>query len=262
MKPTLALAALALALSGGLAAASDGLPRSEPEAGGEHLRIETPSGPIHLWRPGDFQEAGAGIVLYVHGYRASIDEAWADHGLARQFALSRENALFLAPAAPVSPRDPVRFPSLDSVLLAAEQAGVALPSGPLVVVGHSGAVRTILGWLPDRRVRHLILLDALYGPEAPFHAWLRAGGSRSGRQLVLVGARTARKAERFARRYRNAPRRPAIPEDASRFTPGERSAPLLYLRSQYEHMQIVLSGRVIPLLLQLMPLPPLGSLAR
>jgi hypothetical protein len=226
------------------------------EEGGEHWRLETSNGPVHLWRPADYRPEGAGLVVYVHGYFETVDDVWRDHGLARQFADSHENALFVVPAAPIREAEPVHWPRLDELLAAVRTAGIDVPAAPLVVIGHSGAFRTILGWLDDSRLRHLILLDALYGPPGPFHAFLRAGRSTSAR-LVLVGNETARRSERFARRYRSAARKPAIPESPESFTPRDRAAPLLYLRSQYEHMEIVLSGRVIPLLLSLMPLPRL-----
>jgi len=43
----------------------------------------------------------------------------------------------------------------------------------------------------------------------------------------------------------------------SGFTKKERRAKLLYIRSQFEHMAIVTSGKVIPLLLKVTPLKSL-----
>jgi hypothetical protein len=252
---------LALAASSAAAQPADG--RAEgvvvtrgQEEGGEHWRLETSNGPVHVWRPADYRPERAGLVVYVHGYFDNVDDVWRDHGLARQFADSHENALFVVPAAPTRDAEPVHWPSLDALLSTVRAAGIDMPAAPLVVIGHSGAFRTILGWLDDRRLQHLILLDALYGPPGPYDAFLRAG-LRTGVRLVLVAHDTARRSERFARRYRNVARKPAIPESLESFTGRDRAAPLLYLRSQYEHMEIVLSGRVIPLLLSLMPLPRL-----
>jgi hypothetical protein len=251
---------LSLAASGAAAQTAPGaeavvVARGE-EAGGQHWRLETPHGPVHVWRPADYRPQGAGLVVYVHGYFEGVDDVWRDHGLARQFADSRENALFVVPSAPTRDAEPVRWPNLDDLLSAVRAAGVEPPPAPLVVIGHSGAFRTILGWLYDRRLQHLILLDALYGPPGPFHAFLRAG-LHTGARLVLVGSETAGRAERFTRRYRTASRKPEIPDSPEGFSLRDRAAPLLYLRSQYDHMGIVLSGRVIPLLLALTPLPRL-----
>jgi hypothetical protein len=226
------------------------------EEGGEHWRLEAPNGAVHVWRPADYRPESAGLVVYVHGYYDGVDDVWRDHGLARQFAESRENALFVVPSAPTRDAEPVHWPSLDELFAAVREAGIETPAAPVVVVGHSGAFRTILRWLDDKRLQHLILLDGLYGPPGPYDAFLRAG-LRTGVRLVLVAHDTARRSERFVRRYRNVARKPAIPESPESFSGRDRAAPLLYLRSQYEHMEMVLSGRVIPLLLALMPLPRL-----
>lgn len=236
-----------------------GVAGAEPEAGGEHLRLQTPTGVVHLWWPADYRPETAGVVVYVHGYFSTADTAWSEHRLAEQFARSHENALFVAPEAPAGERDPVVWESLEALLAAVAQVR-PLPPGPLVAIGHSGGFRTILPWLSDKRLRLLLLLDGLYGPERPFHAWLR-GGPRAPnrRQLVVVASETARKAERFARRYRGAARRGSVPDDASQFTSKERAAPVLVMRSQYEHNEIVTSGRVIPLVLQLSRLEPIAA---
>ena len=69
-------------------------------AGGEHVRIATKRGPVHVWRPAGYDPLTAGIVLYVHGYYTTSDKAWAEHRLAEQFAASGRNALFIVPRAP------------------------------------------------------------------------------------------------------------------------------------------------------------------
>jgi hypothetical protein len=245
------LCAAALALAAPRAA--DALELGADSASlGEHRRLIATEGVVHLWRPPEYRHKDAGIVIYVHGYFSDVDEAWKQHSLAEQFAKSRENALFIVPDAPVSWSDPVAWPSLPALLRTVERE-LALPSGPLVIVTHSGGFRTVLGWLGDRRVGQLILLDALYGPETPFHSWLRTGG-RAQRKLLMVASETTRKADHFASRYRGAARLALVPDDASQLTDKERQAPLVYMRSQYEHNEIVTSGRVIPLLLQLTPL--------
>jgi hypothetical protein len=241
------------ALLASLAVASGA--RAETEAGGEHARLAGARGIVHVWRPANYAAASAGIVIYVHGYATGVDRAWREHGLAAQFAESRENAIFIAPEAPTRVGEPVLWSSLGMLLETVARAQ-PLPKGPLVVVGHSGAFRTILPWLGDRRVRNLILLDGLYGRDLPFHAWLKSGarGPRA-KQLVVVAAETSTKAERFAARYRASARLPAVPASSDTVTEKERRAPVILMRSQYEHNAIVTSGRVIPLLLQLMPLP-------
>src|SRR5262249_28540071 len=150
--------------------------------------------------------------------------------LARQFAASGRNALFLVPEAPQSNEEHVHFTALDELFMVLRDAGLDIPRGPLAVVGHSGGFRTILPWLGDRRRREIILLDGLYGRDAPFRAWLRPAKGQPPKKLVIVAADTARKSERLARAYRSAVRRIGIPNDATAFTRRELKAPILYLR--------------------------------
>ena len=226
-----------------------------PEAGGEHLRIETECGPVHLWRPANYDAGTAGMVIYIHGYFTSADQTWTGDRLARQFHDSARNALFLAIEAPQSNSEEVSWKSLADLLHAvADRAPFELPKGPLVVVGHSGAYRTILLWLPDPRVRHVILLDGLYAGQADFRYWLRNSSPSKPHRMVLVSSDTRRQSNRFARRVSGSARRKSIPLKSSSFTPRETHARLLYLRSQYEHTEIISSGRVIPVLLQITPL--------
>ena len=245
----LALLALLVACSRALAQTSPATLESNTD--GQSWRIESDFGRIYTWQPARYDATTAGIVVYVPGYGASIDEVWQEHGLARQFAASERNALFIVPESPRANAEAVRFTSLTGLLSAVRDGGIETPAGPITVAGHSGAFRTILCWLSDRRLRDLILLDGLYGIDAPFRTWIRPDKGQPAKKLVLVGSITARQSERLARRYASAARRASIPEDVSAFTRRELKAPILYLRSQYEHMEIVLSGRVLPLLLRL-----------
>jgi hypothetical protein len=239
------------------AAAADQVPAT-PDPAGEHLRLVSPRGIIHVWRPEAYNARSASIVVYVHGYFTSVDQAWADDRLAEQFQGSGRNALFIAPEAPASLRDRIPWRNLRTLLrTVGQQTGMRLPAGPIVVVGHSGAFRTIVNWLPEPRLRCVLLLDGLYRDERQFRSWLRYAPAHESHRLVLVADETARESERFARRFPTAHRRDRIPDDLGELTPQEKRARLLVLRSQYEHMQIVTSGRVIPLLLGLAPLPAL-----
>jgi hypothetical protein len=232
----------------------------DAEAGGEHLRLETERGPVHLWRPADYDPRTAGTVVYVHGYFTSVDQTWTDDHLAEQFEASGRNALFIAPQAPQSMEDPVSWTSLEGLLRTVDRdSPFRLPQGPLVVIGHSGAFRTILHWLPDPRVRCVILLDGLYHGQREFRYWLRNSPGAKSHRLVLVGDETSQASDRFARHIPGAARRSSIPEEFPDFAPREIRAPLLYLHSQYEHLDIVSGGKVIPLLLQLTALEPVAG---
>lgn len=271
---------LALAALAGLAwlgAALAGDPASEPTlppspiaaavAAGKHVRVDGPRGPIHVWIPPGYRAETAATVLYVHGYWDSADTAWTSHQLPEQFALSALNAMFVVPEAPIQQRTPINYPELGEVLRIAEDAtGVMRGAALTAVVGHSGAFRTIQAWLDEPLVDQIVLVDAMYGEENIFVAWL-AGSPR--RRLVNVGWDTLLGTESTSSK---------IPETVTidRFPPTYDAWPLearrarsLYIRSQYQHMPLVTDGIALPFLLRLLPvellpeLPwqlPLGSL--
>jgi hypothetical protein len=214
---------------------------------GEHWRLETKHGPVHVWRPPGYRHESAGIVVYVHGFHTDVDNAWTNHRLAEQFFASQQNALFIVPEAQAGKRDTPRWRSLSALLRAVcKQARVKRPRGHLVVAGHSGAYRSISRWLSYRQIDHIILIDALYGHEERFRYWL----GRTAKRMTVVASDTRRSAEPFARRYRRACRLDQIPARFEDFDKAERSAKLLYMRSQYGHMEMVTNGAVLPVLLR------------
>jgi hypothetical protein len=232
------------------------LPQEAEEAtadtGAEHLRIETEFGPLHVWRPAGYEPSVAGIVVYIHGYYISVDESWIDDDLEAQFRASGRNALFIAIQAPEGRSQEVAWKSLEDLLrTVGDRIPFPMPRGPLVVVGHSGAYRTILMWLADPHLQEVILLDGLYGGQTEFRRWLGPHAHVTPHHLVLVSSVTWRQSSQFARRTYGAVRLGNIPTESSTFTRHELRAPLLYLRSQYDHQEIVSSGKVIPVLLQI-----------
>jgi len=233
---------------------------ARPEADGEHLRVETEYGPLHLWCPTNYDPRTAGTVIYIHGYFTSVDQTWADDQLAMQFRDSDRNALFIAIQAPQSNGEDVSWKSVDELLQTVrDRAPFPLPQGPLVVVGHSGGFRTILLWLPDPRVQNIILLDGLYRGQAEFHYWLRPHPHTQPHRMVLVSSDTWRQANQFARHTSGTAQRKSIPTKPSSFTARETHARLLYLRSQYDHSEMISSGKVIPVLLQITPIKALAA---
>jgi hypothetical protein len=225
--------------------------------GGKHFRIRTARGAVHVWVPPDYDRETAGTVIYVHGYYTDADGAWREHELARQFKASRQNALFIVPDAPAGNEDEVQWPALKDLRRAVTRANIHLPDGPVIVIGHSGAFRTVMQWVDHRLVDQIILLDALYAGEAAFDEYIASGKRADDHKLVVVAASTAEESSSFARRYKFAVARERMPSSLGDFTRRERGAKLLYIRSQFEHMAIVTSGKVIPVLLRVTPLKAL-----
>ena len=226
-------------------------------AGGKHFRIKTAQGAVHVWVPSGYDRATAGTVIYVHGYYVNADTAWRDYELAKQFRASHQNAMFIVPDAPAGNDDPVNWPALTDLRKAVTRANLHLPDGPVVVMGHSGAFRTVMQWVDHKLVDQIILLDAMYAGESAFDEFIGTGKHAKDHKLIVVAASTAEESKSFAYKYRFAVAREKLPTNVGGFSKKERQAKLLYVRSQYEHMAIVTSGKVIPLLLKVTPLKAL-----
>jgi hypothetical protein len=222
--------------------------------GGKHFRIATARGAVHVWVPPDYNRETAGTVIYVHGYYTDADGAWREHELAKQFKASHQNALFIVPDAPAGNDDDVKWPALKDLRKAVTRANIHLPDGPVVVMGHSGAFRTVMQWVDHKLVDQIILLDALYAGESAFDEFIASGKRADDHKLIVVAASTAEESASFAKRYKFAVAREKMPGSAGGFSKRERGAKLLYIRSQFEHMAIVTSGKVIPTLLRVTPL--------
>ena len=228
------------------------LPKSEDKvAGGLHWRLKTESGAVHVWIPPGYNRATAGTVVYVHGYYTDSDGAWKEHNLAQQFRASKQNALFIVPDAPKGNDEEVKWDALTDLRKAVSRANIKMPDGPIVVMGHSGAFRTVMKWVDHRLVAQVILLDALYGGEKAFDDYINSGKHANEHKLIVVGSDTASESKAFTKQYPFAVSRDKMPSSWDGFTKRERRAKLLYIHSQYGHMQIVTDGNVIPLLLRL-----------
>jgi hypothetical protein len=238
-----------------------------PDPGGQHWRLDTAHGPVHVWTPPGYRAETAGVAVYVHGYYTDVDDAWDEHHLAAQFAASGCNALFIVPEAPRGNRHDVHWRNLGDLLREVRRyTGLILPwgeagggpGGTIVALGHSGAYRTLLEWLDERQLRHIVLLDGLYGNEQPFLDWLDQGAHR-GHRLTVVGLDTLRWSELAAADHPGAHNLDWIPDHAADVPDAARAARLLHVRSQLGHMELVTEGKAIPVLLRLSGLPALPA---
>lgn len=197
--------------------------RATPGSVGQLTRGETAHGPLYAWTPAS---APRRVVIYLHGYGHDVDQAVVEHALIAQLAQSE--ATVLIPEAPRGPRSPVAWTELEPLLVAAEGTlARPLARDDVVVIGHSGAYRTIRGWLSHPALTRLVLLDALYGDTTPFSAWVRADPRH---HLHLVSRHTAASATELVRRL-----------DAT-----TRALRVTHERSDDSHMGIVTHGQIIP----------------
>jgi hypothetical protein len=218
---------------------------------GRHVRFGTDDkGPVNVWRPLTYKPEGALTIVYVHGFYNSCDSAFLEHHLSEQFRDSGRNALFIVPEAPSWRTDDVLWKDLDELLEAVEKQGkVPIPKGPVWVIAHSGAYRTAASWLKNPKIERIVLLDALYSADDDFREWLTSteGGTH---RLTVVGYDTAQRAEWFMRKHPTALRLDDLPFLYDGLRPQLASAPLLYVQSErFGHMELVTSGRVLPLLI-------------
>jgi hypothetical protein len=253
--------AVSIADDGGVVAGAELVPQASSVelavAAGRSWRLETPSGPVHVWVPAGYHPDGAATIVYAHGYYTDVDKAWVNHRLPQQFALSGLNALFIAPEAPSGSRKPINWPSLADLLVEVQRAtGVARPMGTTVAVGHSGAYRTLFAWMDYPPLDTIIALDAMYAEVETWQAWIEEGPAR---RLIVVGDDTVRWTEELARELGDQvttldrfPDDGRIPLDAMR-------ARVVYIRSQFGHMPLVTEGFALPFVLRLLPVEILPS---
>lgn len=134
------------------------------------------------------------IVIYIHGYGVTTTQAIEEHRLEAQFAESGVRALYVVPEAPSSDREPIAWGGLRQLLDTVRQDFQAAPRGPVVVLGHSGAYRTVVAW--SDTLGHRALLDGWY-PRArePLAKWVAA--SSKNRLILVDGPDTGTEAKRF-----------------------------------------------------------------
>jgi hypothetical protein len=243
-------------------------PIARAVAAAQHVRIDGPRGPIHVWIPASYRAETGATVLYVHGYFDDADTAWTGHQLPQQFALSALNAVFIVPEAPVAQKVPINYPDLGELLrLVEDHTGVTRGAALTAAVGHSGAFRTLQTWLDEPLLDQLVMIDAMYGDEDAIIGWFRASPRR---RLIFVGEDTLLGTESVAEKLPETLTLDRFPPTYDTWPAAARTARSVYVRAQFMHMPLVTEGIALPSLLRLLPVElladhpwqlPLGSLA-
>ncbi|MDQ3337473.1 MAG: hypothetical protein M4D80_20110 [Myxococcota bacterium] len=223
---------------------------AELVAQGRHWRLDTDNGPVHIWVPRGYDAATAQTVVYVHGYWQDADAVWIEHRLAEQFAMSGINAMFVVPEAPRGKWDRVLWPTTQA-LLAAVVAGVGepLPKGRVAVLGHSGAYRTVIQWLPESRLDTVVLLDAAYVDVMPYRDWVRGAKTR---RFINVSIDTIRWSNWL---HRWLPSTLTVEPFPRELTDKMKQARILYVKSDIGHWPLVTEGVAIPQMLRVLGAP-------
>jgi hypothetical protein len=213
---------------------------------GRHWRIETEHGPVHVWIPENYDPATAATIVFVHGYHIDVDQAWHDYRLEQQFALSGDNAMFIAPLSPREKWSPITWPSLNALLATVKaNVDVDMPTKRLVIAGHSGAYRTLAIWLANEKLDTVVLLDAVYG-EYSFMPWVRGSLAR---RLVNIVFETDRFSDYMHRSLPSTVRVVGLPET------GFPEARILYAKTTVGHYPLVTDGIALPLALRAIDVP-------
>jgi hypothetical protein len=232
-------------------------PLTAAVAAGRHFRIDGPHGPIHVWIPPSYHAETGATIVYLHGYWDDADSAWTGHHLPEQFAMSSLNAMFIEPEAPSAVHPPVNYPSLSEVLrIVEEQTGVPRGMALTAVVGHSGAFRTIAAWIDEPLVDQLVMIDAMYANEELIEAWFRSSPRH---RLITVGEDTLQWNEQLTRDLSDVLVIDRVPPTWDTWPPEAKTARIVYIRSQYAHMPLVMDGIVLPSVLRLLPVELLGD---
>jgi hypothetical protein len=226
-------------------------------AAGRHVRIDGPSGAIHVWIPPGYRPETGATIVYLHGYYDDADTAYVGHRLPEQFAMSAANAMFIVPEAPYGAKQPLNYPNLSQVVRLAEEH-TRIPRGMALtaVIGHSGAFRTINAWLDEPLIDQIVLIDAMYANEELLETWLRAAPNH---RLITVGEDTLQWNEQFVRDMPETLVIDRVPPTYGTWPPQAKTARIVYVRAQFYHMPLVLDGIVLPAMIRLLPVELLAS---
>jgi hypothetical protein len=140
----------------------------------------------------------AAIVVFFHGHRATIaSDVLTRQRVAEQISLSQANAVLVAPQFAVNAADSSAGsfwePDLFRLFLEETSEQLALLNGvsgttlifdrmPVIIIGYSGGYSPT-AWAihhssTNKRLRGVVLLDALYGELDKFETWIKSDRSR------------------------------------------------------------------------------------
>jgi len=221
---------------------------TELVAGGRHWRFVTPHGPVHVWIPKGYRARRAETIVYIHGYYVHVDDAWRSYKLETQFAGSAINAMFIAPEGPASIQEPVSWESLQPLLDAVEKGiGQPWPKRRIVVIGHSAAFRTLLGWLDEPAIDTVVLVDAAYGEIEQYKQWVLASDRH---RLIDVGDDTRAWTDKLHAQLPETYVLDSFPSLEDGIPRAAASARILYIKSDLGHFPLVTGGEALPMILR------------
>jgi hypothetical protein len=221
---------------------------TELVSGGQHWRFMTAHGPVHVWIPRGYDAKHAETIVYVHGYYVHVDDAWKNYKLDTQFAGSAINAMFIACEGPASPQEPVSWESLAPLLDSVEKGiGQPWPKRRIVVVGHSAAWRTLLGWLDEPQIDTVVLVDAAYGEIDQYKNWVLASDKH---RLIDIGDDTREWTDQLHAQLPDTVVLDQFPSLEDGIPKSAARARILYIKSNLGHFPLVTGGIALPMILR------------
>jgi hypothetical protein len=215
---------------------------------GKHWRIATKHGPVHVWIPEGYKRKKAETIVYVHGFYVDVDGAWNGYQLPTQFAGSGINAMFIACEAPSGGHQNVFWPSLGPLLDEVERAiGKKTPRRRIVAIGHSGAWKTLVGWLDEPMLDTVVLLDAVYSEVDAFKAWILGDDKR---RLINVSDGTRKLAEQLHADLPDTVVLDSFPTLQQGIPKSAARARILHIKSSLGHFPLVTGGIALPMVLR------------
>jgi hypothetical protein len=215
---------------------------THPETDNEKIRLESPKfGTVYAWHPeyrGDLNH----VVVYFHGHADwSVDDFWKNGDLRNQFQRSGLKALFIVPESAKNNGDKKQTNVNGILEFVQKETGIDTDKN-ITVVAHSGGGFTVPYWIQDKRVKNVILLDALDKTEQPLHNWLKTDE----RRLILVASVMSgyrSRNEDFAKEYDSSKSFTEIPEDPDSET---LSAKVIRVETKESHSSLVYNKKQIP----------------
>ncbi len=220
----------------------------EMVASGTHWRIASKQGPIHVWIPEGYRRKKADTIIYVHGFYVNVDQAWRSYELPIQFAASGINAMFIACEAPSGGHQQVFWPSLAPLIAEVENAiGQQTPRRRIVTIGHSGAWKTIVGWLDEPLLDTVVLLDAVYSEVDAFKNWILADDKR---RLINVSDGTRALADKLHAELPDTVVLDRFPTVHEGIPKRIAKARIHHIKSNLGHFPLVTGGIALPMILR------------
>jgi hypothetical protein len=142
------------------------------------------------------------------------------------------------------------WPSLDELVrTVAERIDIAMPSQRLIVVGHSGAYRTLAAWLANPALDTVVQLDTAY-TEYGLVPWVRASTDH---RLINIVYETGHYSDYLHRQLPSTRRIDGLPLE------GLPDARILYVRTGVGHWDLVTGGVALPLALRATGVPAVAT---